>query len=197
MLRPGGLKIHLFGGYAKRANQVFCSNQGGRKPGLAGLRMLLICTFGIREGGGNMKNKVALVAGAGGVVGRGLVEHLTNLAEWDVSVLAVSRYKRRVELSFSRCDLLDLNDCRTSWRPRTRSPTCFMPLTRSVPTEASRSRSTRRCCGTWSATRRRHVAHSLSTLPGRKEVKAVRLPIRALQNPIQGNRSHRRICADF
>ena len=55
---------------------------------------------------------VALIAGALGVVGRALVEHLENDPKWDV--IGLSRRSPDFETSakFISVDLLDLSDCK-------------------------------------------------------------------------------------
>ena len=188
MLRPGGLKIHLFGGYAKRANQVFCSNQGGRKPGLAGLRMLLICTFGIREGGGNMKNKVALVAGASGIRGRGVVEHLTNLDDWDIIGLARRPYDKG-RGRFLAVDLLDLDDCKIKLGGLGQITHVFYAAYQERPTEGEQV--------AVNVTMLRNLVATVETaarclehvcLFGRED-QGVRLPVRPLQDAGPGDRS--------
>jgi nucleoside-diphosphate-sugar epimerase len=59
-----------------------------------------------------MERKVALVAGATGIIGRGIVEHLSSATDWEVVGLArgVPDYERRAR--FVPVDLLDPKDCR-------------------------------------------------------------------------------------
>jgi nucleoside-diphosphate-sugar epimerase len=60
-----------------------------------------------------MDKHVALVAGASGVVGRGLVEHLATLDGWEVVGLARSAFDDlRGRARFLPVDLLDPDDCR-------------------------------------------------------------------------------------
>ncbi len=58
-----------------------------------------------------MKNKVALVAGASGVVGRGLLEYLSTLPDWDIIGLA-RRPHDGSRTQFLPVDLLDPDDCK-------------------------------------------------------------------------------------
>jgi nucleoside-diphosphate-sugar epimerase len=56
--------------------------------------------------------KVALVAGASGIVGRGLVEHLATLEGWDVIGLARKPPGDETRARFVAVDLLDTEDCK-------------------------------------------------------------------------------------
>jgi len=59
-----------------------------------------------------VKNKVAIVAGASGIVGRGLVEHLTSLEDWDVFGLARKPHDDASRARLLPVDLLDPGDCK-------------------------------------------------------------------------------------
>jgi hypothetical protein len=59
---------------------------------------------------GNVKNKLAIVAGASGIAGRGLVEHLTNLDDWDIIGLARKAHDDGSRVRLLPVDLLDLRD---------------------------------------------------------------------------------------
>jgi nucleoside-diphosphate-sugar epimerase len=63
-----------------------------------------------------MERKIALVAGALGIVGRSLVKHLETLADWDV--IALSRRSPEFESSarWISVDLLDRSDCEQKLR---------------------------------------------------------------------------------
>src|SRR5262249_51095261 len=56
-------------------------------------------------------NKVALVAGASGIVGRGLVEHLTTLEGWEIVGLARKAHYDASRAQLLPVDLLDPADC--------------------------------------------------------------------------------------
>jgi nucleoside-diphosphate-sugar epimerase len=60
----------------------------------------------------NAKNKVALVAGAQGVIGRNLVEHLAGLGDWDVIGLSRRGGEPTERVRHVAIDLLDPADCR-------------------------------------------------------------------------------------
>src|SRR5690348_17173531 len=59
-----------------------------------------------------MEKKVALVAGAGGIIGRGVVEHLSRLDDWDVIGLARKAPDYESRARFVPVNLLDPEDCR-------------------------------------------------------------------------------------
>jgi nucleoside-diphosphate-sugar epimerase len=59
-----------------------------------------------------VKKKVALVAGASGIVGRGLVEHLTSLGEWRVIGLARKAPDGESRARHIAVDLLDPQGCK-------------------------------------------------------------------------------------
>jgi len=82
-----------------------------------------------------MKNKVALVAGASGVVGRGLVEHLTSLEEWDTIGLA-RRLQEAGRTQFLPVDLLDPDDCRDKLADLDRITHLFYAAYQERPTES-------------------------------------------------------------
>ncbi|QYR23866.1 SDR family oxidoreductase [Paenibacillus sp. sptzw28] len=56
--------------------------------------------------------KVALVAGAGGVIGRNLIDHLLTLADWDVIGLSRRGGVSSERIRYVAVDLLDRDDCR-------------------------------------------------------------------------------------
>jgi nucleoside-diphosphate-sugar epimerase len=59
-----------------------------------------------------VNNKVAMVAGASGIVGRGLVEHLTSLEDWDIIGLARKAHDDASRARLLPVDLLDAEDCK-------------------------------------------------------------------------------------
>jgi nucleoside-diphosphate-sugar epimerase len=59
-----------------------------------------------------VKNKVALVAGASGIVGRGLLEHIASLEDWDVIGLARRPHDDAGRARLLSVDLLDADDCK-------------------------------------------------------------------------------------
>ena len=59
-----------------------------------------------------MEKKVALVAGASGIVGRGLVEHLANLEGWGVIGLARQAPADERRARFLAVDLLNAQECK-------------------------------------------------------------------------------------
>ena len=61
-----------------------------------------------------MEKKVALVAGASGIVGRGLVEHLTSLEDWGVIGLARQAPADPGRARFLPLDLLDADACKAT-----------------------------------------------------------------------------------
>jgi nucleoside-diphosphate-sugar epimerase len=62
-----------------------------------------------------MGNQVALVAGASGIVGRGLVEYLSGLDGWEVIGLARKAFDdASARAQFVAVDLLDPGDCRAT-----------------------------------------------------------------------------------
>jgi nucleoside-diphosphate-sugar epimerase len=66
------------------------------------------------------QNKVALVAGAHGVIGRNLVEHLPVLGDWDVIGLSRRGGKQANRVRQVAVDLLDRDDCRQKLSDLTR-----------------------------------------------------------------------------
>jgi len=58
-----------------------------------------------------MERKVALVAGASGIIGRGIVECLTQRADWEVIALARKPSDAVDHARFVSVDLLDPRDC--------------------------------------------------------------------------------------
>src|SRR4051812_29300722 len=58
-----------------------------------------------------MDRKVALVAGASGIIGRGIVECLVGRDDWDVIALARKPAEPVSRARFLPVDLLDLRDC--------------------------------------------------------------------------------------
>jgi nucleoside-diphosphate-sugar epimerase len=65
-----------------------------------------------------MKNK-ALVVGALGVVGRGLLNHLTRLDEWDTVALSRRPVDGEFNVPSVSVDLLDIDECRGKLRALT------------------------------------------------------------------------------
>lgn len=59
-----------------------------------------------------MGRKVALVAGATGIIGRGIVEHLSSSDDWEVIGLARDVPEHESRARFVPVDLLDPEDCR-------------------------------------------------------------------------------------
>lgn len=59
-----------------------------------------------------MQNKVALVVGAQGVIGRNLVDHLATLDDWDIIGLSRRSGEPVDRVRYIAVDLLDRNDCR-------------------------------------------------------------------------------------
>jgi nucleoside-diphosphate-sugar epimerase len=59
-----------------------------------------------------MERKVALVAGATGIIGRGLVEHLSSGDEWEVVGLSRNATDYQSRARFLSVDLLDPEDCK-------------------------------------------------------------------------------------
>jgi nucleoside-diphosphate-sugar epimerase len=59
-----------------------------------------------------VKHKVAIVAGASGIVGRGLVDHLASLEDWDLIGLARKAHDDSSRARLLLVDLLDLDDCK-------------------------------------------------------------------------------------
>ena len=59
-----------------------------------------------------MQKKVALVAGANGVIGRNLIEHLATLPDWDVIGLSRRGGESTGHIRYVAVDLLDPDDCR-------------------------------------------------------------------------------------
>ena len=60
----------------------------------------------------NMHNKVALIVGAQGVIGRNLADHLASLGDWDVIGLSRRHAEARARVRHIAVDLLDPDDCR-------------------------------------------------------------------------------------
>ncbi len=58
-----------------------------------------------------MERKVALVAGASGVIGRGILECLTRRSDWEVIALARKPTEHVEHVRFLSVDLLDPRDC--------------------------------------------------------------------------------------
>ncbi|HKU96758.1 MAG TPA: SDR family oxidoreductase [Vineibacter sp.] len=58
------------------------------------------------------QNKVALVVGANGVIGRNLVDHLATLSDWDVIGLSRRGGQSSGRVRYVSVDLLDRDDCR-------------------------------------------------------------------------------------
>lgn len=58
------------------------------------------------------QNKVALVVGAQGVIGRNLIEHLATLGDWDIIGLSRRGGASTGRVRYVEVDLLDRNDCR-------------------------------------------------------------------------------------
>jgi nucleoside-diphosphate-sugar epimerase len=58
------------------------------------------------------EQKVALVVGANGVVGRNLIEHLTRLGDWSVTGLSRRGGQDTTGVRYVSVDLLDINDTR-------------------------------------------------------------------------------------
>ena len=61
------------------------------------------------------RNKVALVVGAQGVIGRNLVDHLATLGDWDVIGLSRRGGEAAGRVRHVAVDLLDRDDAATSW----------------------------------------------------------------------------------
>ena len=85
-----------------------------------------------------MKNKVALVAGASGIVGRGVVEHLTSLDDWDIIGLARRPYDKG-RGRFLAVDLLDLDDCKVKLGGLGRITHVFYAAYQERPTEGEQT----------------------------------------------------------
>lgn len=60
----------------------------------------------------SMQNKVALVVGANGVIGRNVVDHLATLSDWDVIGLSRRGGESTGRIRYVSVDLLDQDDCR-------------------------------------------------------------------------------------
>jgi len=58
------------------------------------------------------QNKVALVVGANGVIGRNLVDHLATLSDWDVIGLSRRGGESTGRIRYVSVDLLDQDNCR-------------------------------------------------------------------------------------
>ena len=81
------------------------------------------------------KRKKAIVAGAGGIVGRGLVEYLSSLEDWEIVGLSrkIPDYKSRA--AFVSVDLLDVEDCRAKLSTITDATHVFYAALLQKPTE--------------------------------------------------------------
>src|SRR5437868_3948704 len=64
-----------------------------------------------QDHGMSSQRKVALVAGANGVIGRNLVDHLATLDDWDVIGLSRRGGDDTDRVRHLRVDLLDRGDC--------------------------------------------------------------------------------------
>ena len=62
-----------------------------------------------------MEPKVALVTGATGIIGRGIVEHLSGLDDWDIIALSRSVPDSESRARSVSVDRLDPDDCRAKW----------------------------------------------------------------------------------
>lgn len=82
------------------------------------------------------QNKVALVAGAHGVIGRNLVEHLPVLGDWDVIGLSRRGGKQANRVRQVAVDLLDRDDCRQKLSDLTRVTHIFYAAYQDQPSWA-------------------------------------------------------------
>jgi len=85
-----------------------------------------------------MEKKVALVAGASGIIGRGLIEHLSGRDGWDVIGLARNAPDFESRAEFVSVDLLDPKDCRAKLGGLSAVTHLFYAAYRETPTEAER-----------------------------------------------------------
>src|SRR3954454_25028270 len=88
--------------------------------------------------GSDMDRKVALVAGAGGIIGRGIVEHLSGLDDWDVVGLARKAPDYESRARFVPVDLLDPEDCKAKLGDLGAVTDLFYTAYLEKPTEAER-----------------------------------------------------------
>ena len=84
------------------------------------------------------ERKVALVAGATGIIGRGIVEHLSGLDDWEVIALSRSAPDYQSRGRFVSADLLDSGDCRAKLGGLGDVTHLFFAAYREMPTEAER-----------------------------------------------------------
>jgi nucleoside-diphosphate-sugar epimerase len=85
-----------------------------------------------------MEKKVALVAGASGIIGRGLVKHLSGLDGWDVIGLARNAPDFESRAKFVSVDLLDPKDCQAKLGGLGAVTHLFYAAYLEKPTEAER-----------------------------------------------------------
>ena len=81
-------------------------------------------------------NRVALVVGAHGVIGRNLVDHLTSLGDWDVIGLSRRGGQSAGRVRHVSVDLLDRDDCREKLRALTQVTHVFYAAYQERPTWA-------------------------------------------------------------
>jgi nucleoside-diphosphate-sugar epimerase len=84
-----------------------------------------------------MANKVALVAGASGVAGRGIVAALASLEGWEVIALGRNPPEEGGRSRFLAVDLLDPGDCREKLGALTGVTHIFFAAYQEQPTEAA------------------------------------------------------------
>ncbi|QRK12069.1 SDR family oxidoreductase [Archangium violaceum] len=82
------------------------------------------------------QNKVALVVGAQGVIGRNLIEHLATLGDWDIIGLSRRGGASTGRVRYVEVDLLDRNDCRAKLGGLTRVTHLFYAAYQDRPTWA-------------------------------------------------------------
>ncbi len=63
----------------------------------------------------NKENKVALVVGANGVIGKNLIDHLVSLKDWEIIGLSRRGGEEKGRVHYISVDLLDRDDSRISF----------------------------------------------------------------------------------
>src|SRR5689334_5565678 len=86
----------------------------------------------------NSERKVALVAGATGIIGRGIVEHLSGLDDWEVIAMSRSAPDYQSKGRFVSADMLESGDCRDKLGGLGDVTHLFFAAYREMPTEAER-----------------------------------------------------------